>query len=124
MADHNELGLKGEEKAVAYLAEHGFLIRECNWRCGRIEIDIIAAKAGLLVFVEVKSRSTHYFGYPENAVHKMKQRAIAKAAEVYVKKNKHHGSCRFDIISILFGSNKEVIELEHITDAFYPYSGF
>ena len=44
MAEHNELGKAGENAAVAYLEEHGYLIRHRNWRKGHFELDIVAAK--------------------------------------------------------------------------------
>ena len=40
MAEHNELGKAGENAAVAYLEEHGYLIRHRNWRKGHFELDI------------------------------------------------------------------------------------
>ena len=57
MAEHNELGKAGENAAVAYLEEHGYLIRHRNWRKGHFELDIVAAKENELVIVEVKTRS-------------------------------------------------------------------
>ena len=55
MAEHNELGKAGENAAVAYLEEHGYLIRHRNWRKGHFELDIVAAKENELVIVEVKT---------------------------------------------------------------------
>ena len=49
MAEHNELGKAGENAAVAYLEEHGYLIRHRNWRKGHFELDIVAAKENELV---------------------------------------------------------------------------
>ena len=56
MARHNDFGKWGEDIAANYMLEHGFEILERNWRHGRMEIDIIAQKEGVLYFVEVKSR--------------------------------------------------------------------
>lgn len=52
MAEHNELGKAGENAAVAYLEEHGYLIRHRNWRKGHFELDIVAAKENELVIVQ------------------------------------------------------------------------
>ena len=68
MAEHNELGKAGENVAVAYLEEHGYLIRHRNWRKGHFELDIVAAKENELVIVEVKTRSNTLFAQPEEAV--------------------------------------------------------
>ena len=65
MGRHNELGKEGEEKAVAFLQEKGYVILEKNYRSGRAEVDIIAGFKDIIVFVEVKTRSSYVFGYPE-----------------------------------------------------------
>ncbi|MBR4534542.1 MAG: YraN family protein [Bacteroidaceae bacterium] len=56
MARHNEFGKWGEDVAANYMQEHGFEILARNWRHERKEIDIIAQRAGVLYFVEVKTR--------------------------------------------------------------------
>ena len=124
MSISHQLGKKGEEEAALFLEKKGYKIMEKNWRSGRLELDLIAKKDQTLVFVEVKSRSTHFFGFPENAVNKIKQKSMARAAEVYLRKAKHNGQGRFDIISLLFGNDMQLLEIEHIPDAFYPYSGY
>ena len=68
MGRHNELGKEGEEKAVAFLQEKGYVILEKNYRSGRAEVDIIAGFKDIIVFVEVKTRSSYVFGYPEESV--------------------------------------------------------
>ena len=55
MAEHNTLGKKGEELAVAYLQERAYVILETNWRAQNAEIDIIARKGDTLVVVEVSN---------------------------------------------------------------------
>ena len=57
MAKHNDLGKAGENAAVAYLEQKGYLIRDRNWRKGHFELDIVAAKDNELIVVEVKTRS-------------------------------------------------------------------
>ena len=54
MAEHNDLGNLGEERAQAYLSSNGYHIRHCNWFFGKLELDIVAEKDGWLVIVEVK----------------------------------------------------------------------
>lgn len=69
MADRRgEFGRRGEDAACAYLLRHGYSIVERNYRCRRGEIDIIAAKDGGAVFVEVKTRRSLKFGTPGMAV--------------------------------------------------------
>lgn len=120
MANHHILGKKGENLAAAYLSEKGYVILEKNWRHQKAEVDIIATDGGFLVILEVKTRATDYFGDPEEAVTKNKQRLLCEAANAYVQLNDINKEVRFDIVSII--SNEQQTKLHHIIDAFYPYS--
>lgn len=117
MAVHNELGKEGERLASQYLCEKGYQLINKNWRYGQWEIDLIAAKASLLVFVEVKTRSQNKFGYPEEAVSERKKAWLQAAAEAYLEEFPFEGELRFDIIAIT-ASKKEGINIHHIEDAF------
>ena len=66
MARHNELGIKGEEAATAFLKDKGYRILERNWRMHRHEIDIVAEDDEYIVFVEVKTRTSREWGDPED----------------------------------------------------------
>ena len=116
MNKNKELGIEGEQLAKDYLKKNGWLILEMNYRYRRSEIDLIASKNDLLIFVEVKARSTTAFGLPEQFVDDKKAENIMKAADHYILEKDWKGNIRFDIISII---KKESIELEHIEDAFY-----
>lgn len=118
MAEHNELGQRGEQIAQTFLKASGYKILHTNWRNRRLEIDIIAMDGETLVFVEVKTRQTLLFGEPENAVDYKKQRSLIHAANAYVLKYRYENDARFDIISIIIEKNKTVIN--HFPDAFYP----
>lgn len=118
MADHNLLGKKGEELSLQYLKENGYLIKEKNWRFGKDEIDIIALNNDQLVIVEVKTRSTRFFGEPEFAVTKTKQRFLIRATHNYIIQNEIDLETRFDIISVVVTPEKS--EIHHIKNAFYP----
>jgi putative endonuclease len=101
MAYHHEVGKKGETLAAAFLAEHQYRILAVNWQWGRLEIDIVAQKNDTLVFVEVKTRSSSAFGWPEEAVHHQKRELLLRAAEAYMEQyNTEPANIRFDIISI------------------------
>ena len=118
MAEHNELGKKGEELAVAYLREQGYAILATNFRAGRNEIDIVARDGETLVIVEVKSRRSNYFAEPEYAVTMDKQRALIRAANSYIYRKNIELETRFDIIAIIL--NDEEVHINHLKDAFYP----
>ena len=118
MAKHYDLGKKGEETAANYLSEQGYQILERNWRFGKDEIDIIAEHDNFLVIVEVKTRSSSFYGNPEEAVDEQKQRLLIRAANEYVIQKEIDLEVRFDIFSIIIESDKQTIN--HIKDAFYP----
>lgn len=118
MADHNELGKRGELLACSFLREKGYSILHTNWRRRRLEIDIIALDGDELVFVEVKTRATSLFGEPEDAVNPQKRRHLIQAANAYVIKSGYDKGSRFDVISIII--EKDKCTIHHIPDAFYP----
>ena len=101
MSRHNELGVKGEILACEFLQKKGYAILDLNWRFSHYEVDIIARHQNTLIFAEVKTRSTDYFGFPEEAVDKEKQERLAKAADEYMVQNNLEMDIRFDIISII-----------------------
>lgn len=118
MAKHNTIGKEGEEIAASYLKSKGYQILEINKQLGRAEVDIIA-KIGLeYVFVEVKTRTSSYFGFPEESIGKSKINMLASAAEKYCIEQNMELDIRFDLISlVLEGSKQEII---HVEDAFFP----
>lgn len=78
-----ETGQSGEKLAVEFLKKQGFKIIETNFKCKFGEIDVVAREGGILVFVEVKTRSSNQFGLPEEAVGYRKIQHIIKSAQVY-----------------------------------------
>ncbi|SHM69469.1 YraN family protein [Mucilaginibacter sp. OK098] len=119
MAQHNDLGRKGESLAKAHLENTGYEILDENWTHGRLEVDLIAYKNKVIIFTEVKTRTGNGFGEPEDFVDARKQRLLVEAAEEYIYLMNHQGEVRFDIISVLFDRNNNYI-LKHIEDAFWP----
>ena len=107
MADkRGDFGRRGEEAACAYLLRHGYSIVERNYRCRRGEIDIIAAKDGGAVFVEVKTRRSLKFGTPGMAVTYAKQQKIRTTA-LHIA---------FDVIEIVADDGKA--KLRHLQNCF------
>jgi len=119
MAEHNELGKWGEEKASEYLANKGFRILERDWRIGHRDIDIIAIDGDELVFVEVKTRRNNYFMEPELSVNMKKMRSISLAANAYAKMHYVEMPIRFDIVTVL-GMKDSNCQINHIDNAFIP----
>ena len=108
MAEHNELGKRGEELASEFLAKKGYKILERNWRLGKNEVDIIAADGKYIVVVEVKTRQSATFGEPETAVTREKQRALIRAANAYIFRNNVREETRFDIIAIILKDDSSI----------------
>jgi len=117
MAEHNQLGKQGEKEAVNYLQKLGYAIIETNWQQHKFEIDIIAQDKKEIVFVEVKTRSTAYFGKPEEAVTLSKQKHLIEGADYYLQEKEIDLEARFDVISVVIDKTTEI---NHIKDAFYP----
>ena len=118
MAAHNTLGKTGEDAAVAYLERNGYTINHRNWRKNRLELDIVAVKDGLLIVVEVKTRSNTEYIEPQDAVNWQKVRHIVVAADAYIKHFSIDAPVRFDIITVV--DEADAFEIKHIKDAFYP----
>ena len=78
-------GFAGEDMAAKLLQEKGYKILARNWRCGHLEVDIIAETDDYLVIVEVKTRKSAAFGEPEVFVDRQKQRNLIRAAMCYAK---------------------------------------
>lgn len=112
------LGRHGEQLAYTHLIKQGYHILERNWRFGKEELDIIAKKDQLIIFVEVKTRENGYLGDPVEAVTPGKQKTIIKVANEYLIQKNIDLESRFDIIGIVH--NKKATSLEHIEDAFFP----
>ncbi|MCM8791556.1 MAG: YraN family protein [Candidatus Omnitrophica bacterium] len=96
------LGKKGENWAEEFLKKHGYKIIEKNFYTPFGQIDIIALDNNILCFIEVKTRRSVYFGFPEEAVSFTKQRKIIKVASLYLKEKRILDTkVRFDVISIV-----------------------
>lgn len=111
----------GEDIATEYLKKKGYQILERNWRGDKTlrcpEIDIIAEKNNIIVFVEVKTSSTEVFGEPEYWITPRKQRRLAAGARAYLARYKQDKiECRFDAITIDRQPKPPLIN--HIKNAF------
>lgn len=97
-----EKGAIGEALAVREMKKHGYTILEQNYRSGHGEIDIIAKKDDIIVFTEVKRRTSDTHGTPAEAVDKAKQSRIIRTAQAYLALQEWYDyPCRFDVAEIL-----------------------
>lgn len=114
-----KLGYKGEDIAAHYLESKGYEILENNFQIRGGEIDLVAKRAGVFVFVEVKTRTQNAFGLGEESVTSLKRRRIHRAIERYCDK-KLAGRIpdyRIDLIEIRLGKQDNAVEsVNHFED--------
>jgi len=118
MSKHSKIGIKGEQIATDFLLNKGYIIIHRNWRSGRKELDIIAQQGDTLVIVEIKTRTSLEFGFPEEAVNKKKQLFLKTATAAFIAENPQYIHIRFDIISVLM-DGMMIKEIVHFEEAFY-----
>ncbi len=113
-------GKSGEEAACRMLRQNGFKIVERNYRGPRYEVDIIAREGGVLVFVEVKTRSSNVEESGSYAVGPQKQGRIARAAEHYLMTHAdaQGDTCRFDVVLVEMREGRGPRARKLIRDAF------
>lgn len=117
MSKHTETGIKGEQIAEIFLLKKGYLTLNNNWRYGKWEIDLVARHDDTIVFIEVKTRRSYRYGFPEEFVTPKKQQFLKQAAEAYIAQHPCN-TIRFDVVSILL-VNGEAKEIQHFENAFY-----
>lgn len=116
MKNNRTKGVIGEEIAVKHLKLKGYEILDRNYRTNIGEIDIVAIKHDLLIFVEVKARTNINYGYPYEAVNWKKQEKIIKTSYIYIKhKQLDKYQIRYDIIEVFLQKKPKI---NHIENAF------
>jgi putative endonuclease len=109
----NPIASFGEEKACEFLRKKGYKIIDRNFRKGYGEIDIVAVYKSVLVFIEVKSRTSKSFGDPLEAISYWKLKSLIKTAEYYKLIHKNlPDQMRIDAVSVMI-MGKEVLKIEH-----------
>jgi putative endonuclease len=118
LAISQQTGKKGEQMAAAYLQRQDYTLVATNWRWGRAEVDIIAKKDDVIVFVEVKTRKSTYMGQPEEFVSPHKVKMLTQAAVGYLQQAGHEWEFRFDVIAVVLRGETGA-SLRHFPDAFF-----
>ena len=114
----HELGQAGEAAAADYFLARGFEVVARGYRHGRAEVDLVLRRgAELLIFVEVKTRSSGQFGPPETFVSARKKDLFRLAATHLQEELNWLGDIRFDIVALTMLS--QGFRVEHFEDAFY-----
>ena len=113
--DRRALGDSGEDLVARWYAQRGYRVLDRNWRCREGELDVIAARNGVVVFCEVKTRRSARFGAPFEAVTWAKQRRLRALAARWLRANPQRGAeLRFDVASVFVrpGYRSEVSVIE------------
>jgi len=122
-SDHIALGKRGEIEAASHLRRLGYRIAAKNVRAGGVEIDLVATKAKLIAFVEVKTRSSHHYGAPEEAVDARKRERLIRGALAWLHEQapaiwrRRWPAIRFDVIACTLQPDG-TLALRHIEGAF------
>ena len=119
VVSHNQqLGRDGENVAAHVYRRDGYTVVATNWRCPRGELDLIVSKGGVMVFVEVKTRSSDRYGSPAEAVGLHKQRKVKEVASAFLREHvgPRPAEIRFDVAAVTPGPHGLGVEL--IRDAF------
>ncbi len=118
-SNNKDFGKAGEAAACGYLKKRGYNILERNFSASLGEIDIVAEDGGVLVFAEVKTRRSTFYGMPEEAVDIKKRQKLTRLARLYMsKKNLLHRQARFDVISICVHGGFNDMTVKLIKNAF------
>ena len=114
-----EVGRRGEELALEWLLQKGFILRERNWRWGHKEIDLIVETRSSLHIVEVKTLLSGIPEEPQQRVDRRKIRHLAQAADHYVRRNRITKEVRFDVVAVRI--LPDGARISYIPEAFYPF---
>ena len=108
----------GENLAVKFLKSKNYKILQTNYSCPLGEIDIVAKDGETIVFVEVKTRASLKYGYPQEAITLQKMAHIKNSALFYLKQHclLQGTPVRFDCVAILTldGADAEINHIENI----------
>ncbi len=116
MAEHNQLGEKGEDLALDFLLKQGYELLARNYRYQKAEVDIILNQGNTIIFVEVKTRTSESFVEAEVAVTTQKQKRMISAANNFLTETSMDYEAQFDIVVVILNSKEKSIR--HIPDAF------
>lgn len=119
MTYQKRIGAIGEEFAAEYLRDKGFQLLEQNFNVIYGEIDLIALEGDVVVFVEVKTRTSDTFGKPEDSVTSAKIEKMHKAALMWLQSHPDApDDWRMDVIAIRLDRQNKLLDLQHFINAY------
>lgn len=118
MRAKDAVGAYGERVAVRFLADAGYAVLDRNWRCRHGELDVVAIRGGVVVFVEVKCRRSSAFGVPAAAVTSAKIERLRAAAALWLaERDLAEAEVRFDVVAVVRPLRGAAV-VEHVEGAF------
>ncbi|PJE58405.1 MAG: hypothetical protein COU81_00875, partial [Candidatus Portnoybacteria bacterium CG10_big_fil_rev_8_21_14_0_10_36_7] len=107
--------------AEKFLKKNGYKILHRNWRARYAELDIVALKNKIVIFVEVKTMRQGGKLRPEDNVDYFKQKKLLQSAKLYLVHNKIKPDMpwQIDVVAITIGDNDEIVKLNHLTNAVF-----
>jgi putative endonuclease len=120
LGDNHALGRAGEDLAARFLEACGYTLLARRWRRPGGEIDLIVARDGRVVFVEVKTRGPRALAAPEGGMRGRQRSCLRRLARRWLAENPERlgGECRCDVVAIEFGGEGRGLTLRHFADAF------
>ena len=116
--NRRETGIRGEKLARDFLKKCGYHILETNYRCPYGEIDIVARHQDFLVFIEVRTKTSHQFGTPEESITPAKKERMIATAQHYQQAHDNlPSSCRIDIVAVELGPKGEPSRIDLLENA-------
>ena len=113
MRNKSKIWKIGEAAAKQYLENKGYKIIKQNYRTKYSEIDLIAKKDDILIFIEVRTKRSGVFVTPEESINQKKLKKLYWNAEAYVAINKYKKQYRIDAVCIILNPDNTINKLEH-----------
>ena len=115
------LGALGERIAERWLVREGWQVVDRRWRSGRRDLDLVAIRANVVAFVEVKTHRSTWSGGPVEAVNWRKQRELTRSAQAWLDQRgtliaPDGAIYRFDVVGVV--ASRERVGVRHIPAAF------
>jgi len=118
MTYQQEIGNFGEKIAADYLIEKGYLLLDRNYHTRYGELDLVMLEDGIVVFVEVKTRTSETFGHPEESITPSKLEHLQNAGLLWLQAHPESSDdWRIDAISILMHRNGNIQDIKHFINA-------
>lgn len=117
MSHNQAIGKFGETLAKNYLIRHGYEVIDANVKLSYQELDLVARKHGLTIFVEVKTRISQIYGSAEEAYGFTKAGRFKRGIEMFMKNNKIFADdIRADLITVDISREKKTARIKHFKD--------